>query len=151
MSIPAICYQDLVADPAATLGWPASLPIELALGQQPVKEICQVYGIDRHTYERLRVDRHFRKAVLDAAEMLKQDGIAFKLKAQAQSSELLKTSWSLIHAPLDQVSAPVKAQLIQMTIRCAGLDASVEQKARAHAHAHAASLTALTINLHLGD
>lgn len=142
--------MDQTADPAA-LGWPAALPLELALRQQPVKEICQAYGIDRYEYERLRADSNFRKAIADAMETLKEDGASFKLKARAQSEELLKTSWSLIHKPLDEVSASVKAQLIMFTVRCAGLDASVEQKARAQATANAASLTALTINLHLGD
>jgi hypothetical protein len=151
MGVPAIQYMDATADPAAILGWPPSLPLELALAQQSVREICQSYGIDRHEYARLRVDPHFRKAVAEATETLKQDGMAFKMKAQAQSEELLKTSWSLIHAPLDQVAANVKAQLIQMTIRCAGLDASVEQKARASATAAAANLTALQINIHLND
>jgi len=142
--------MDLTADPAA-LGWPPALPLELALAQQSVREICEAYGIDRYEYERLRWDRGFRRAVETATETLKEDGASFKLKARAQSEELLKTSWALIHKPLDQVSAAVKAQLIMFTVRCAGLDASVEQKARATAQASAASLTALTINLHLGD
>jgi hypothetical protein len=146
----SVQYMDLTNDPAA-LGWPASLPLELALRQQPVKEICEAYGIDRYEYERLRNDSNFRKAVAEATETLKEDGASFKLKARAQSEELLKTSWNLIHRPLDEVSASVKAQLIMFTVRCAGLDASVEQKARAQATANAASLTALTINLHLGD
>jgi hypothetical protein len=143
-------FMDLTADPAS-LGWPPSLPLELALRQQPVREICAAYGIAKPEYERLRADPNFRRAVAEATETLKEDGAAFKLKARAQSEELLKTSWSLIHKPLDQVSASVKAQLIMFTVRCAGLDASVEQKARAQATASAAALTALTINLHLGD
>ena len=143
-------FMDLTNDPAA-LGWPPSLPLELALAQLPVREICTAYGITRHEYERLRADPSFRRSVAAASETLQEEGASFKLKARAQSEELLKTSWALIHKPLDQVSASVKAQLIQMTIRCAGLDASVEQKARAQAVAQSASLTALTINLHLGD
>jgi hypothetical protein len=151
MSIPAICYQDLVADPAATLGWPSSLPLELALRQKPAREICTDYGIDRHQYERLRADPHFQQAVRQAVEMLQQEGMAFKLKARAQAEEMLKTSWNLVHRPLEEVSASVKAQLIMFTVRCAGLDASVEQKARAQVSAQATALTALTINLHLND
>lgn len=144
-------FMDLTADPAS-LGWPPSLPFDLALSQQPVREICAAYSIDRFEYERLKNDPAFRRAVAEATETLKEEDCApFKLKARAQSEELLKTSWALIHKPLDQVSASVKAQLIMFTVRCAGLDASVEQKARAQASASAASLTALTINLHLGD
>jgi hypothetical protein len=142
--------MDLVADPAA-LGWPPSLPLELALAQQPVRDICQAYGIGRFTYDRLKADPAFRRAVAEATGTLQEEGASFKLKARAQSEELLKTSWALIHKPLGEVPASVKAQLIQMTIRCAGLDASVEQKVKAQATAQAATLTALTINLHLGD
>jgi hypothetical protein len=141
-------YMDLTTDPAS-LGWPPSLPLELALRQQPVREICEAYGIDRAGYERLRNDPAFRKAAADAVATLQEEGASFKLKARAQSEELLKTSWSLIHQPLDKVSASVKAQLIQMTIRCAGLDASIEQRAKASATAQANNLNALTINLHL--
>jgi hypothetical protein len=141
-------YMTEVNDPS-TLGWPSSLPLELALAQQSVREICTAYGLTRQDYERLRRDHGFRRSVAEAAATLQEDGATFRLKAKAQSEELLKTSWGLIHAPLDQVSASVKATLIQMTIRCAGLDQSIEQKARAQATAQAASLTALTINLHL--
>ena len=144
-------FMDLTADPA-TLGWPPSLPFDLALSQQPVREICGAYGIDRFEYDRLKGDPNFRRAVSEARESLREDDSAsFKLKVRAQSEELLKTSWALIHKPLDEVPASVKAQLIMFTVRCAGLDASVEQKARAQATAQAAALTALTINLHLGD
>lgn len=143
-------FMDLTADPAS-LGWPPSLPFDLALQQQPVREICKAYGMNRHEYERLRNDPAFRRAVTEATETLKEEGAAFKLKARAQSEELLKTSWALIHKPLDEVSASVKAQLIMFTVRCAGLDASVEQKARAQATAQAANLTSLQINIHLND
>lgn len=150
MSKSPVCFQDLIADPAA-LGWPPSLPLELVVSHQPVREICAAYGIDRTEYERLRADEYFRRAVAEAMETLQEGSASFKLKARAQSEELLKTSWALIHKPLDQVSASVKADLIKFTIRAAGLDASVEQKALAHASATSASLTALQINLHLGD
>jgi hypothetical protein len=143
-------FMDLTADPA-TLGWPPALPVELALRQQPVRAVCAAYGIGRPEYERLRVDPPFRRAVAAAAATLAEEGASFRLKARTQSEELLKTSWSLIHLPLDQVSAAVKAQLIMFTVRCAGLDASVEQKARAQAAAQATALTALQINIHLGD
>ena len=142
--------MDLTNDPAS-LGWPPALPLELALAQQPVREICSAYGIDKYEYGRLKADPAFRRAVAEATETLKEDGASFKLKARAQSEELLKTSWALIHKPLDEVSASVKAQLIMFTVRCAGLDASVEQKAKASAQASAMAVAGLTINLHLGD
>jgi len=146
-----VCYMDQTFNPAAA-GWSPSLVIELALAQQSVRDICQSYGVDRAEYERLRADSAFRRAVEEAVETLKTDNNAsFRLKARAQSEELLKTSWELIHKPLDEVSASVKQQLIAMTIRCAGLDLSIEQRARASATAQAAALTALQINIHLND
>ena len=58
-------FMDLTADPA-TLGWPPSLPFDLALAQQPIKDICAAYGIDRFEYERLRADPAFRRAIAEA-------------------------------------------------------------------------------------
>ena len=150
MSMP-VQFMDLTNDPAS-LGWPPSLPLELALRQYPPREICAGYRITRQEYDRLRADPAFRRAVSEAMETLKHDeGASFRLKARAQSEELLKTSWALIHKPLDQVSASVKASLIQMTIRCAGLDASIEQKAKASATATAAMAVGLRIHINLGD
>ncbi len=82
---------------------------------------------------------------------LQKDGAVFKLKARAQAEALLTTSWALIHRPLDEVPASVKADLIKFTIKAAGLDTSIEQKAVASATATAAAMVGLTINLHLGD
>lgn len=150
MSNLPVQYMDLTNDPA-NLGWPPSLPLELALRQQSVRGICQAYGIAKPEYDRLKADPNFRVAVTKAAELLKEEGATFRLKARAQSEELLKTSWALIHKPLSDVPASVKADLIKFTIKAAGLDSSVEQKAKATATATAASLTSLVINLHLGD
>lgn len=143
-----IQYMDRTNDPA-TVGWPPSLPLELALHQQPVRDICGAYGIDRFEYERLRADENFRRAVEEALETLKDESASFKLKARAQSEELLKTSWALIHQSLDKVPANVKADLIKFTIKCAGLDASIEQRATVSAKAIAQNAVGLTINLHL--
>jgi hypothetical protein len=148
MSNAPVQWMDLTRDPAVN-GWPPSLPLELCLRSQPVREICDAYGIDKAEYERLRADPAFRRACEEAVETLKEDGATFKLKARAQSEELLKTSWGLIHQPLDRVPAAVKADLIKFTIRAAGLDASVEQKATANSRAAALAAVGLTINLHL--
>jgi hypothetical protein len=55
-------------------------------------------------------------------ESLKKEGMSFKLKAQLQAEELLKKSWAMIHAPLDEVPANVKADLLKATVRWGGLE-----------------------------
>ena len=132
-------------DPAE-LGWPPAFPLELALKTSSVKEICEVHGISRQRYETLRGDPRFQAAVQDAIDAT-QNGMSFRLKARAQAEALLTTSWALIHAPLDEVPANVKEKLIANTIRVAGLDASLDQ--RANAQAAAANQQLLQINIHL--
>ena len=148
MSVPT---HNLFPTDPALVGWAPALPLELALAQQPVREICAAYGIDKAEYERLRADPSFRQAVVEAMVALQKDGAVFKLKARAQAEALLTTSWALIHRPLDEVPASVKADLIKFTIKAAGLDTSIEQKAQAAAQATAAAMVGLTINLHLND
>jgi len=45
----------LDSDPAK-IGWPPTLPIEIALREQTPKEICAAYGIDRAEWQRLCAD-----------------------------------------------------------------------------------------------
>lgn len=116
------------ADPAK-LGWPPTLPVEIALREQTPKEICEAYDISRAEWARIRIDPLFIDALERAHEMLKKEGMSFRVKARLQSEALLETSWALIHSPNDQVPPNVKASMIQFTIRAAGLDASIEQKA----------------------
>ena len=104
-------------DPAA-LGWPPTLPLEIALREHTVPDICESYGIDALQWERLRLDKVFQAAVVKYAEMLKADGMGFRLKAQLQSETLLQTSWRIIHDP--DTPAAVKADLVKATWKAAG-------------------------------
>jgi hypothetical protein len=130
-------------DPAS-LTWPATLPVELALRQSSPREICEYYGIDQTQWSRLRADPVFVAEVRDAVEMLRKDGMKFRAKAKLQSEALLQTSWDLIHSPSEKVPPAVKADLIKFTVRAAGLDGSKDQAASAQATA------ALQINIDLG-
>jgi hypothetical protein len=135
--------SDLHADPAS-LGYPATLPVEIALRSQPVQAICESYGIDKAEWDVIRYQPGFIADVVSWASRLKEDGMAFKAKAQLQSHELLKESWRLIHAGADEVPPNVKADLIKFTIRAAGLDGSKDQAA------NQGSGVAFQINLNLG-
>lgn len=134
------------SDPAE-FGWPPLFPIEVAMRVAPIKDICEAHGIDRAEWDRLRVDPGFQNTVAGYVKELREEGASFRLKARIQSEELLKTSWSLIHA-LDTPPV-VKADLIKHTIRFAGLDASIEQKAKAAGVAGGANN--LQININLGE
>lgn len=126
------------ADPS-TLGWPPTLPVELALRVHTPQELCEAYGISRQEWGRLCKDSGFRTQVARYVEMVKADGVSFRLKAQLQSEELLRTAWAMIHNP--DTPANVRADLIKSTWRCAGLDASKEGVAQG---------VAFSINLNLG-
>jgi hypothetical protein len=110
-------------DPAR-LGWPPTLPLEIALREHTPAEICKSYGIDLDQWNRLRADKGFQQAVIRYADQLKNEGMGFRLKAQLQSEALLRKSWSIIHDV--DTPANVKADLIKYTWKCAGHDRSAE-------------------------
>ena len=132
------------SDPSL-LAYPATLPIEIALRERPVQEVCEAYDIDKARWDRLRFDPVFREDLRRCVEELRKDGMSFKIKARLQASELLKRSWQMIHAPHEIVPPAVAADLIKFTVRAAGLDGSKDQAA-----ANAAVANALQININLG-
>lgn len=102
------------------LGFPPTLPIELAMRGAPVPEICAAYGISKNEFMELVDDPLFIKAYGDAKEALQKDGMSFRIKARLQAEALLKKSWLLIHAP--ETPSTVQADLIKATVRWAGLE-----------------------------
>lgn len=129
-------------DNPAELGYPPTLPVEVALRTAPIASICQAYGLSKEDWDELRCDPMFVADLKSVVAQLKKEGMSFKLKARLQSEELLKTSWQMIHAPGDEVPPSVKADLLKFTVRCAGLENDPKS---------AASIgTALQININLG-
>lgn len=108
-------------DPAA-IGWPPTLPIEIALKTAPMGEIREAYGYTPEEWMRLKDNPDFLADLSAAVLMVKKEGMSFKLKAKLQAEELLKTSWRLIHAPSAEVPSSVKADLLKATMRWAGYD-----------------------------
>lgn len=104
------------------IGWPAQLPIELALAEIPTKEIFASYGLTKADYLRLGADEGFCAQVVKYKEALKTDGVSFEMKARLQADALLQESWRMIHAPDTQVPPAVKADLIKSTMKWAGHD-----------------------------
>lgn len=107
------------ADPAR-LGYPVTLPIEIAMRTSSTRAVCEEYGISEEEWDLIRFDPTFLADLQRAADMLKDEGMSFKLKAKLQSEEILKTSWRMIHDPLTPHN--VRADLIKSTVRWAGYD-----------------------------
>lgn len=116
-----------VADDPATLAYPPTFPLEIALKTAPLPDICRAYGIDRATWDHLKTSARFLADLRAAQALVAEEGMSFRVKARLQAEELLKTSWKLIHAPSDEVPSSVKADLIKFTIRAAGYDESAKK------------------------
>ncbi len=110
-------------DAPADLGYPLSLPLEVAMGDKPVREIFEDYGLSRDDYDRLRRDPIFVMDVQRFREELKKDGMSFRLKAKMQADYMLRKAWIMIDEPA--TPATVKADLLKSVVRWAGY----EQKA----------------------
>jgi hypothetical protein len=108
-------------DPAK-IAWSATLPIELALKTASPQELRVHYGYDDEEWEALRQNPVFMAELAAAVDLVKQEGMSFKLKCRLQSEALLETSWRLIHAPGSEVPAAVKKGLMEATWRMAGFD-----------------------------
>lgn len=118
-------------NPAEIGAYPPTFPVEIALRVAPLRDICAAYNISHDEWLELKTDPVFQRDLTAAVEMVKKDGMSFKLKAQLQADELLKTSWKMIHAPADEVPASVRADLLKFTVRAAGY-AEPAEKANAN-------------------
>lgn len=114
----------------AEIGYPPTLPIEVALKTASPQELKEEYGFSDEDWSALKYNPAFLADVKAAAEMVKKEGMTFKLKARLQAEELLKRSWRLIHSSTDDVPSSVQADLIKATMRWAGYD-NKEQAASA--------------------
>jgi hypothetical protein len=110
----------------AALSWPPTLPIELALKMSTPTELKAHYEFSDDEWENLRANPVFIAELAAACELVKQDGMSFRLKARLQAEELLNTGWRLIHAPTSEVPAAVKERLMATVYRMAGYDSKAD-------------------------
>ena len=104
------------------LVWPPTLPIELALKTATPEELRVEYGYSRQEWDLLPTNAVFMRDLAAACELVRQEGMSFKLKAKLIAEENLKQVWKMIHADYDKVPAAVKGKLIELTARWAGFD-----------------------------
>lgn len=108
-------------DPTS-LVWPPTLPIELALKTASPAELQVEYGYSDAEWAALRANGVFLKELAGACELVRQEGMSFKLKAKLIAEENLKQVWKMIHQDHTLVPAAVKGKLIELTARWAGFD-----------------------------
>lgn len=143
MNLPALLDKD-----PHEVGFPPTLPLEIAARTQPIKDICAGYGISREEYEALKANPTFQKACEEALATVNEPGGVFKLKAKVMAEGLLPRLYQLANSEdYESVPASVQAQLIQTAIKVAGLDASIEQKGAAQGKAMAQNPLQIQINL----
>lgn len=104
--------------------WSDRLAFDMALmlegSGETLDEVKTRHGVSTEDILAFNKDPIFLKKVESYRDEIREKGMTFKLKARAQSEELLTTSWTLIHNP--DVSAAVKADLIKSTVKWAGLE-----------------------------
>lgn len=105
----------------AEIGFPPLLPIEIAMKIDTPANVCAAYGLTREDFAKIITHPVFIKAYQEAVEMLKVEGMSFKLKARMQSEAYLATAYAMVQSP--QTSDSVRADIIKNTVRWAGLDA----------------------------
>jgi len=122
----ALEAEDVRPENPAEIGYPPTLPIEVALQTAPDDRIREAYGFTPAQWWALKRSSQFNRDLLEARSMLRTEGMSFKAKARLQSEELLATSWQMIHNA--NLPATVRADLLKFTIRAAGLEAKAEDK-----------------------
>lgn len=112
------------ADPSSVL-FPPMLPLELAMRVDTPANICKAYDISKEQFAALITHPVFVKAWQEAVEMLKVEGMTFKVKARMQAEDYLGTAFAMVKNP--NISDSVRADLIKNTVRWAGYDKKADE------------------------
>lgn len=126
------------------LVWPPTLPIELALKTASPAEIMHEYGYTLEEWNGLRENPVFLKELAGACELVRQEGMSFKLKAKLIAEENLKEVFKLTRDPA--CPPAVRGKLIELTARWAGFDPRTNGE-NGEGGALQANTLAITINL----
>lgn len=124
MNAMAALPADLRREPKdpTSLVWPPTLPIELALKTATPAELQIEYGYTDDQWEALRHNPVFIADLTQACELVRQEGMSFKLKAKMLAEDNLTKVYGMIHASHDAVPPQVKKDLILGVARWAGFD-----------------------------
>jgi hypothetical protein len=109
------------------LTWPVTLPIELALKTAEPADLRIEYGYTVDEWNALPKNPTFMKDLAAAIEMVRQEGMSFKLKAKLIAEENLKEVFKMVRESHGVVPPAVKGKLIELTARWAGFDPRTTQ------------------------
>jgi hypothetical protein len=138
-------------DNPADYGWPPLLALEIATGTNTTQEICEALDISRERWNEIRVNPIFIAELKNAVELVKSEGMGYKLRAKMQSLHLLNKSWEMINEDNpERVPASVRADLIKFTARVAGFDPQYNGEAKGNQGSGGPSV-AIQINLDRSD
>lgn len=132
-----------------TLTWAPTLPIELALKTATPEEIRKEYGYTPEEWEQLPKNEAFMRDLTAACEMVRQEGMSFKLKAKLIAEENLAEVFKMVREQHAIVPPAVKSKLIELTARWAEFDP--RSNGVAAGAAAAASGNSLNIQINLGN
>ncbi len=132
----------------AQVTWPPTLVIELALKTATPEALRLEYGYSPEAWAKLPQNPVFMRELMDACEMVRQEGMSFKLKAKIIAEENLTTVWKMIHAPGNDVPPNVKADLIKKVADWAGFDPRTNGENNASG---AVAANTLNIQINLGQ
>lgn len=118
--------------PHALTKWTDRLALDVALSLEgsgdTLNDIATHHKVTPSDILDYSKDPVFEKRVDAYRKDIRENGLSFRMKAKAQSEELLTTSWVLIHDP--NTSAAVKADLIKSTVKWAGLEPKDNERAQ---------------------
>lgn len=122
--------------------WQNTLVIDVALGVD-YDTICEAYGLQYPQLQQIMEEPGFKNRLGKLRDDMAKEGVSFRMKAQMQAEEYLKTSFQMVHN--EDIDPKVRAKLIGDTVRWAGFDTA------ANAEAAAGSGISVTINLGNAD
>lgn len=113
-------FGSLDSKDPTSLVWPPTLPIELALKTATPDEIRREYGYTQAEWEALPRNPVFMRDLAGACELVRQEGMSFKLKAKLIAEENLGEVFRLTRDK--DCPHAVRGKLIELTARWAGFD-----------------------------
>lgn len=132
-------------DPSG-LTWPVTLPIELALKTGTPDALRREYGYTPTEWNALRYNDVFIRELTAACELVRQEGMSFKLKAKLIAEENLGEVFKMTRDPL--CPPAVRGKLIELTARWAGFDPRTNGEG---AEGGPVNANTLNIQINLGD
>lgn len=87
----------------AVLGFPPGLPVELVMGLNSIKKICEGYGITREDYDALCENPVFAAQITGYLDMKEETDGMFKLQAKLMSYRALDEQFKMM---VDKEIAP---------------------------------------------